>query len=185
MAHSSPSRSTLVTPVEHRGRTTAQLPPTKDELLANEFNVSAAGTFIDVVEALCLRDLSLGEASAMAIAHDDEADLAAAGTSIVSELLYRFRTTVGTRSAEWWTEVLEGSKALALPVEVALDVLILLAADAGGVSLPEIADIERAHFASAYLQLAAVIVTLIQFHGQQPVRATLAQLRETNVRLGT
>ncbi len=146
--------------------------------------MNAAGTFIDVIEALCLRDLSLGEASAMATAQYDEGDLAAAGTSIVSELLYLFRTTVGSRSAEWWTEILEGSKALALPVDVALDVLTLLAADAGGVALPEIADIERAHFASAYLQLAAVIVTLIQFHGQQLAGATLAQLREMNARMG-
>jgi hypothetical protein len=99
-------------------------------------------------------------------------------------LLHLFRTRVGSRSAEWWAATFEGSKAAELPSRLTLDVLLVLAADAGGVSLPEIASMERAEFLPAYLQLAAIIVMLIQFHGGQSALVTLDLLRDRGATTG-
>jgi hypothetical protein len=73
---------------------------------------------------------------------------------------------------------LEGSKATELPSDLMLDVLVVLAADAGGIALPEVASMERAVFLPAYLQLAAVIVMLIHFYGGQSAPITLQLLRD-------
>jgi hypothetical protein len=133
---------------------------------------------------LCLRDANLAEVTEAAIALHDANDLAIAGTEIVSRLLHVFRARAGSRSAEWWIATLEGSKAMALPRDRALDVLLMLAADAGGLALAEVASIERAEFASAYVQLAAVIVMLVQSHGGQAARVTLQTLREGGAMTG-
>ena len=82
-----------------------------------------------------------------------------------------------SRSAEWWIATLEGSKATALPSDVMLEVLLVLAADAGGVAVPEVASIERAVFMPAYVQLAAVIVMLVHFYGGQSAPVALQLLR--------
>ena len=65
-----------------------------------------------------------------------------------------------------------------------LDVLVVLAADAGGVAVPEVASMERAAFLPAYLQLAAVIVMLIHFYGGQAAPSTLQLLRDRNTTTG-
>jgi hypothetical protein len=75
-------------------------------------------------------------------------------------------------------------EATELPRDILLDVLLVFAADAGGVSVPEIASMERAKFMPAYLQLAAVIVTLVHFYGGQPPTVTLRQLRERSMTTG-
>jgi hypothetical protein len=72
----------------------------------------------------------------------------------------------------------------ALPKDAVLDVLFVLAADAGGVSVPEIASMERAKLMPAFVQLAAVIVTLIHFYGGQPAPVTLQHLRESSTTTG-
>jgi hypothetical protein len=140
--------------------------------------VSAGETFIDAVEGLCLRHETLSDVTEAATAIHDASDLAVAGTATVSSLLHLFRARAGSRSAEWWIATLEGSKATELPRDIVLDVLLVLSADAGGVSVPEIASMERTRFMPAYLQLAAVIVTLVHFYGGQHPTVTLRQLRD-------
>lgn len=139
---------------------------------------SATEIFLEAVEGLCLRDATLADVTEAAIARHDAKDLAVEGTAMVPRLLHLFRTRVGSRSAEWWTATLEGSKATELPSDLVLDVLLVLAADAGGVSLPEVSSLERAKFVPAYLQLAAVVVMLVQFYGGQSAPVTLDLLRD-------
>jgi hypothetical protein len=145
---------------------------------------SPTEVFVDAVEGLCLRDATLTEVTEAATALHDASELAAAGTAVVSVLLHQFRARAGSRSAEWWTATLEGSKATALPAHLVLDVLLVLAADAGGVALPEIASLERAAFLPAYLQLAAVVVTLVHFYGGQSAPVTLQLLRDRSATTG-
>jgi hypothetical protein len=145
---------------------------------------SAADVFLDAVEGLCLHDANLADVAGAATAFHDASDLAVAGTAIVSRLLHVFRARAGSRSAEWWIATLEGSKATALPRDRTLDVLLLLAADAGGLALPEVGSIERAEFASAYIQLAAVIVMLVHFYGGQAAPVTLRTLRQGGAMTG-
>jgi len=145
---------------------------------------SATAVFVDAVEGLCLRDATLADVTVSATALHEASDLAAAGTAVVSALLYQFRARAGSRSAEWWTATLEGSKATELPSHLILEVLVVLAADAGGVALSEIASLERAEFMTAYLQLAAVIVTLVHLHGGQSARETLQLLRDRSATTG-
>jgi hypothetical protein len=146
--------------------------------------VSAGETFIDAVEGLCLRHATLSDVTEAATAIHDASDLAVAGTATVSSLLHLFRARAGSRSAEWWIATLEGSKATELPRDIVLGVLLVLAADAGGKSVPEIASMERTRFMPAYLQLAAVIVTLVHFYGGQPPTVTLRQLRDRSTTTG-
>ena len=146
--------------------------------------LSAIGVFVDAVERLCLRDATLADATEAATALHDASDLAAEGAASVSRLLHMFRARVGSRSAEWWTATLEGSKATALPSHIVSDVLLVLAADAGGVALPEIASMERAEVLPAYLQLAAVVVMLVQFYGRQSAPVTLDLLRNQSATTG-
>jgi hypothetical protein len=146
--------------------------------------MSATETFIDAVEGLCLRNATLSDVTEAATALHEASDLAVAGTATVSSLLHLFRARAGSRSAEWWIATLEGSKATELPRDIVLDVLFVLAADAGGVSVPEIASVERAKFTPAYVQLAAVIVTLVHFYGGQPPTVTLRQLRDRSMMTG-
>jgi hypothetical protein len=144
----------------------------------------ATEIFLDAVEWLCLRKATLADVTEAAGALQDRSDLAAAGTATVSRLLHLFRARAGSRSAEWWIATLEGSKATALPKDAVLDVLLVLAADAGGVSVPEIASMERANFMPALVQLAAVLVTLVHFYGGQPAPVTLQHLRVTSTTTG-
>ena len=69
-------------------------------------------------------------------------------------------------------------ESLALPPDELLYVLVVLAADAGGVAVPEVASMERAEFLAAHLQLAAVIVMLIHFYGGRAAPATLRLVRD-------
>ena len=57
-----------------------------------------------------------------------------------------------------------------------LDVLLMLAADAGGLALSDVESIAD-EFASAFIQLAAVIVMLVHFFGGQVAPVTLQALR--------
>jgi len=146
--------------------------------------VSAAEAFIDAVEELCVHKARLEQVTEAAAALHDASALATAGTETLARLLHVFRARAGSRSAEWWIATLEGSKATALPSELMLDLLVVLAADAGGVAVPEVASMERAAFFPAYLQLAAVIVMLIHFYGGQAVPITLRLLRDRNTTTG-
>jgi hypothetical protein len=145
---------------------------------------NATEIFLDAVEGLCLRSATLADVTEAAAALSDPSDLAVAGTATVSRLLHLFRARAGSRSAEWWIATLEGSKATALPKDIVLDALFVLAADAGGVSVPEIASMERAKFMPAFVQLAAVIVTLIHFYGGQSASVTLRHLRDRSTTSG-
>src|SRR4029450_6007248 len=151
----------------------AALEPDQSRSTMTARRLSATSVFLDAVEGLCLRDANLAEVTEAASAHHDAGDLAVAGAPVVSRPLHVSRSRAGGRSAEWWIATLEGSNATALPRENMLDVLLVLAADAGGLALPEVASIERAEFASAYLQLAAVIVLLVHFYGGQAAPVTL------------
>jgi hypothetical protein len=146
--------------------------------------LSATEVFIDAVEMLCLREATLEHATEAVAALHDAGDLATAGTATLARLLHLFRARAGSRSAEWWIATLEGSKATALPSDLMLDVLVVLAADAGGVAVPQVASMERASFMPAYLQLAAVIVMLIHFHGGQSAPVTLQLLRDRSSTTG-
>lgn len=147
-------------------------------------HLTATEVFIEAVERLCLRDASLADATEAATALRDASDLATAGTATLARLLHLFRARAGSRSAEWWVATLEGSKATALPSDALLDVLVVLAADAGGVGVPEIAAMERAELLPAYLQLAAVIVMLVHFYGGQSAPITLELLRDRSATTG-
>ena len=149
----------------------------------SERRLSATEVFIDAVEELCVHEARLEHVTEAAALHDASA-LATAGTATLARLLHEFRARAGSRSAEWWIATLEGSKATALPSDVMLDVLVVLAADAGGVAVPEVASMERAAFLPAYLQLAAVIVMLIHFYGGQPAPVTLQLLRDRSATTG-
>ena len=140
--------------------------------------LSATEVFIDAVEGLCVHEARLEQVTEAAASLHDASALATVGTATLARLLHVFRARAGSRSAEWWIATLEGSKATALPSDVMLDVLVVLAADAGGVAVPEVASMERAAFLPAYLQLAAVIVMLIHFYGGQAVPVTLQLLRD-------
>ena len=146
--------------------------------MSSDRRLSATEVFIDAVEMLCLHEAKLEQVTEAAAALHDASALATAGTATLARLLHVFRARAGSRSAEWWIATLEGSKATALPPDVMLDVLVVLAADAGGVAVPEVASMERATFAPAYLQLAAVIVMLIHFYGGQAAPVTLRLLRD-------
>jgi len=146
--------------------------------------VSAAEAFIDAVEELCVHEARLEQVTEAAAALHDASALATAGTETLARLLHVFRARAGSRSAEWWIATLEGSKATALPSELMLDLLVVLAADAGGVAVPEVASMERAAFFPVYLQLAAVIVMLIHFYGGQAAPSTLQLLRDRNTTTG-
>jgi len=147
-------------------------------------HVSATEVFIDAVEELCVHEARLEHVAEAAAALHDASALATAGTATLARLLHVFRARAGSRSAEWWIATLEGSKATALPSDVMLEVLVVLAADAGGVAVPEVALMERAAFLSAYLQLAAVIVMLIHFYGGQPTPVTFQLLRDRTATSG-
>lgn len=94
--------------------------------------LSATKVFIDAVEGLCLHEATLEDVTEAAAARHDASALATAGTATLARLLHLFRARAGSRSSEWWIATLEGSKATALPSDVMLDVLVVLAADAGG-----------------------------------------------------
>ena len=146
--------------------------------------LSATEVFIDAVEELCVHEARLEQVTEAAAALHDASALATVGTATLARLLHVFRARAGSRSAEWWIATLEGSKATALPSDVMLDVLVVLAADAGGVAVPEVASMERAAFFPAYLQLAAVIVMLIHFYGGQAAPVTLRLLRDRSATTG-
>ena len=146
--------------------------------------LSAIEVFIDAVEELCVHEARLEHVTESAAALHDAIALATAGTATLARLLHEFHARAGSRSAEWWIATLEGSKATALPSDVMLDVLVVLAADAGGVAVPEVASMERAMFMPAYLQLAAVIVMLIHFYGGQAAPVTLQLLRDRSATTG-
>jgi hypothetical protein len=152
--------------------------------MSSDRRLSATEVFIDAVGMLCLREAKLEQVTEAAAALHDASALATAGTATLARLLHMFRARAGSRSAEWWIATLEGSKATALPSEAMLDVLVVLAADAGGVAVPEVASMERAAFMPAYLQLAAVIVMLIHFYGGQPAPVTLQLLRDRSATTG-
>jgi hypothetical protein len=150
--------------------------------MTSDRHLSATEVFIDAVEKLCVHGARLEHVTEAAAALHDASALATAGTATLARLLHLFRARAGSRSAEWWIATLEG--ATALPSDVMLDVLVVLAADAGGVAVPEIAAMERATFVTAYLQLAAVIVMLIHFYGGQAAPVTLQLLRDQGATTG-
>ena len=114
------------------------------------------------------KGLDLKDVHGMLLGVHEPAQLASSGLSVLTELLHMFRHFVGSRTPEWWKQTLEGSNANSVPSDEAVAILSLVAAQAGGLTLPELAPLERPALLPTYLQLSVVVAVLIHFHGDDP-----------------
>ena len=132
--------------------------------------------FLDAVEAMW-KGLDLKDVHGMLLGVHDAEQLASSGLSVLTELLHMFRHFVGSRTPEWWNQTLEGSKVNSVASDEAVAILSLVAAQAGGLTLPELAPLERPALLPTYLQLSVVVAVLIHFHGRRPMERTLDDVR--------
>jgi hypothetical protein len=100
-----------------------------------------------------------------------------AAERVVVELLRHLARTNRPLAAEHWTALFEGSSAHELPGDAMLDVLLPLAAEAGRVTLPELALLGERRFVAALVQLAVVVFALVTETGNVPARALLGEVR--------